>query len=423
MPAATPHLAVADVARHVDEHVFRAKHDREVGLELEWLTTLGAHRRRPTLEEAHALADAGRDLLPGGGSITVEPGGQLELATRNHPDASRACDAAAADLFVFESICRRHGVELTALGADPLRRPARIVTEPRYRAMQHFFDDGGPSGQRMMCNSAALQLNLGYGHDEKDLVRRWRLANQLGPVLIASFANSPCSEGGPSGWQSSRLRWWWRIDPSRTCPVPPGDDPRASWLAYALDARVMLIRVSDDVYVPVDSDLTFGRWLEHGHELGWPTLEDWAYHLTTLFPPVRPRGWFELRMIDALPTPFWQVAVATVCTLLDDPDLDRRVTRAVEGTTDLWIDAAQLGLGHPALAQAAHDVFGLAVEQLARTAPGSALAALVATYLDRWVARGRCPADDALDRWRATGELFPPPESPIARSDVEGARA
>ena len=47
--------------------------------------------------------------------------------------------------------------------------------------------------------------------------------------------------------------------------------------------------------------LTFAEWIEDGHELGWPTLDDLDYHLTTLFPPVRPRGWLELRMIDALP--------------------------------------------------------------------------------------------------------------------------
>ena len=47
-----------------------------------------------------------------------------------------------------------------------------------------------------------------------------------------------------------------------------------------------------------------------GHQLGYPTVDDLAYHLATLFPPVRPKGWLELRMIDAVPDPRWQVAVA-----------------------------------------------------------------------------------------------------------------
>jgi iron(II)-dependent oxidoreductase len=50
-----------------------------------------------------------------------------------------------------------------------------------------------------------------------------------------------------------------------------------------------------------------------------PTVADLDYHLTTLFPPVRLRGWLELRYLDMLPDPLWQVAVLTGGALLDDP--------------------------------------------------------------------------------------------------------
>ena len=36
---------------------------------------------------------------------------------------------------------------------------------------------------------------------------------------------------------------------------------------------------------------------------------------------------------------------------------------------------------------------------------------LVDAYAERWVRQGRSPADDRLDAWRLTGELFPPAES------------
>jgi glutamate--cysteine ligase len=35
--------------------------------------------------------------------------------------------------------------------------------------------------------------------------------------------------------------------------------------------------------------LPFGRWMADGHPAGWPTIEDFRYHLSTLFPGPAPR--------------------------------------------------------------------------------------------------------------------------------------
>ncbi len=158
-----------------------------------------------------------------------------------------------------------------------------------------------------------------------------------------------------------------------------------------------------------------------GHELGYPTEDDLGYHLTTLFPPVRPKGWLELRMFDALPSPLWQVAMAVSGALLRDPTVALQVHEAVAPTTDLWVDAAQLGLAHPELARSAEAVFELALAGLRRADVSSARVDLVELYADHWVRRARCPADDRLDVWRETGELFPPAES--ARDAMAGHEA
>ena len=64
--------------------------------------------------------------------------------------------------------------------------------------------------------------------------------------------------------------------------------------------------------MPLERPLTFTRWILDGHALGYPTIDDLDYHLTTLFPPVRPRGWLEIRYLDALPAPWWRVAATIV---------------------------------------------------------------------------------------------------------------
>jgi glutamate--cysteine ligase len=233
------------------------------------------------------------------------------------------------------------------------------------------------------------------------------------------FAHSPVPGGGGCGPRSARQQVWSVMDPSRTAPVhrPAGDGETASrglspseeWLAYALAARVMMIRVSPERCVPIEGPLgsellTFAAWMQRGHELGWPTLDDFRYHLTTLFPPVRPRGWLELRMIDSLPEPWWRVAAAVATALLEDDDAGAAALEAVTGRSnaanngtgvaDHWRSAARHGLADPALRTAAQAVFPAALEALGRLGADRATVVAAEAFHDRFVAPGRCPADE-----------------------------
>src|SRR5439155_16867414 len=117
--------------------------------------------------------------------------------------------------------------------------------------------------------------------------------------LVAYDLGTRFSEPCPN-----RLEVWANIDATRTAPVG-GTDPGDAWAEYALAAHVMFIRTALDECTPILEALAFGDWVEHGHPLGWPTEADLTEHLTTLFPPVRPRGWLELRTIDALDDSLW----------------------------------------------------------------------------------------------------------------------
>ncbi|MDP8987511.1 MAG: glutamate-cysteine ligase family protein, partial [Actinomycetota bacterium] len=301
------------------------------------------------------------------------------------------------------------GARLVGAGLDPWRDPWRVVDDPRYRAMEAYFDADGDEGRRMMCSTAALQVNVDIGEASAQ-ARRWRLAQTLGPTLVAAFANSPFSRGGPTGRRSERTAIWAAVDPSRTLPAPTWPaDPAGAWLRYALAARVMLIRTCAERFHPVSTPLPFGRWMEEGHELGFPVLDDFEYHLGTLFPPVRPRGWLELRMIDSLPEPWWRAAAAVVVALFDDAEAADEAGRASAAAARLWADAARHGLDHPELALAAATCFRAALEALPRLGADEATISAASAFYDRFVARGRCPADDLLDAWRRHGGLLPDP--------------
>ncbi len=425
MPSREQRLCLTDVRKTLRDRCFSPESPCRVGVELEWLTVVTDDPMARVDPVALERAVAAAGTPPGGSAITFEPGGQLEVSSPPFVGLTDACAVAQADVAWARAAAGRVGVELVGLGADPQRPPRRVADTPRYRAMEAYFDGDGPAGRRMMANTASVQVNIGVGPTADDAARQWRLVHHLGPTLAAAFANSPLLEGRPTGFHSARLATWLALDRSRSAPVDDTRPGPVAWADYVLDAGVMLIRPGptgsgppeDDSFVHLDSPLTFGQWVSDGHELGWPTDDDLAYHLSTLFPPVRPRGWLELRMLDALPDPWWQVPVAVAAALVADPQGGEEAGRAAAScdAADRWVDAARTGLGHPALAASARGCFEAALTSLERLGAGGPLVELVAAFADRWVERGRTPADDRLDAWADHGLLFPAPAEVDAR--------
>ncbi|HSO95993.1 MAG TPA: ergothioneine biosynthesis glutamate--cysteine ligase EgtA [Acidimicrobiia bacterium] len=386
------HRAVADAARGPAAPASNGTH--RVGVELEWLAGRLDDPSRPVPFDALQAATASLEPLSGGSRISFEPGGQVELSSPAL-DGLAACTSIGRDTATLRAALEPAGIGLTAVGLDPSGERDRVVRNARYDAMEAFFDADGDAGRTMMRSTAAVQVNLDYGPDgERE--RRWQLAHDVGPVLAAAFANSPWSRGEPTGWRSARLAVWFGIDPGRSAPVPRTGACPDAWATYALDARVMMVRRSTDEHVPVLDDLGFRTWITDGHPLGWPTRDDLDYHLTTLFPPVRPRGWLELRMIDALPDPWWRAAVAVSDAVITDPELDAAVRAASGPVSSLWREAAHDGLSHPALGRAARGCFHAARDVLSSRGADRATIDATEEFIDRYVDRSRCPADDRL---------------------------
>lgn len=411
MPSRQRTLTPHGLRRFVDDHCFApTSADSRVGVEVEWLPVDLAHPAEPLppgpvpgLGATEAAA-----VMPAGSRITLEPGGQVELSSPPLRGIGPACAALAADAATLTHELADGGVGLVGVGFDPRPDPPRRVHGPRYDAMEAYFDSQCDAGRTMMRATAAVQVNVDLGPDRARADTRWRRAHDLGPTLAGAFANSPIGAGAwPSGWRSRRLAVWSDIDAGRTASAGGDDDCRVEWSSYVLDARVMLIRRDERRYVPIVEPLTFAQWIDRGHDLGYPTVGDLEYHLTTLFPPVRPRGWLELRMIDALPDPWWRAAVAVATTLVADDEAAEACAAAVAPTRGMWREAARHGLDHPQLASSARACFEAALDALSRLGSDAATISAVAAFHDRYSARGRCPADDRLAEWAEDGTVLP----------------
>ncbi|WP_241256000.1 ergothioneine biosynthesis glutamate--cysteine ligase EgtA [Candidatus Protofrankia californiensis] len=397
----------------------------DVGIETEWFVVDVACPSRPVPPSRtmavlvgnppqQAPRDASPDtspgpveelVLPGGTRITFEPGGQLELSAPPLP-LPDALARTATDLAAVRSVLTGAGLALVGMGTDPLRPPRRQLHAPRYAAMEQYFrTNGGRAGEAMMCSTASVQVNLDAGTPAQ-WTRRFDLAHALGPVLVAMFAASPVLDGTATGWCSTRQALWADIDPTRTRPVatPHQPDPATAWADYLLAARVMLVRVPGGDFRLAGGGSTFADWVAgDGPVARPPTVADLRYHSTTVFPPVRPRGWLELRYLDAAPAGNWPVVVAVTTALLDDPQAADTAADACAPVAGRWVTAAALGLRDSALRQAARRCADAARDALGRLGAGSGLLAAVNAYIETYVEPGRCPADDLADRLPAGG--------------------
>jgi glutamate--cysteine ligase len=417
----------ADAEAQVHGICFKTGPPERVGVELEWLVR---DRRDPALpvqaeQVAATLAGfgfaddegyLGQDPHPvpykldSGASLTLEPGGQLELSSAPAGTLGELHEVTGRDLASLRDAAAAAGLELCGYGLDPLRPPRRLLDLPRYAAMEEFFDRDGPWGRQMMCGTASVQVCLDAGDDSAGLSgyrSRWRLLHAIGPVLVAAFANSPLRDGKPTGWRSARQQVWAHMDPGRTrAPAWANGDPRDAWTAYALDAELMCVREPGSRDWTAPAGVTFRDWLREDGSgpLRAPTAEDLDYHLSTLFPPVRPHGHMELRMIDAQPGDGWIVPAAVVTALADDTKAADAALAAAEpvwdgspDTQDPWLRAAQCGPADPLIGQASKRCFEAADSALARLDAPAAVRRAVTDFTERYVLKDRCPADDQLD--------------------------
>jgi len=273
---------------------------------------------------------------------------------------------------------------------------------------QHFAATGRTAAGRVMMNStAALQINLQAG-PRGEWPARVARAYRLGPTLVAIAASSPWLHGRDTGWKSVRQRAWSGLD-ARTCgPVPgcaPKDgrdealDPASAWARFAMRAPVTFVRAGDDV-LAVGCSVPFSRWASGAVKLGNrpPTAADLETHLSTLFPPVRLRGYLEVRYLDMSAPRWWPAIAAVAATLMDDPVAADLATEATEPAAQLWTEAARDGLANATLATSARRCLAIAAGRVP-----AELRPAVADLADL-VESGRCPGDLLAER---VGEIGP----------------
>jgi glutamate--cysteine ligase len=364
---------------------------RLTGVELEWIVHHEDDPRRP-LDADRLRAALGpyapRTLnkespqlpLPAGSPLTLEPGGQVEISALPKPTLTELFGAVTADLAFLSELLAAAGLVLGDTATDQHRSPRRLLETPRYAAMEQVFEPIGPHGLTMMCATAGLQVCLDAGEPDT-VAARWTAVTALGPVLVAAFANSPTLQGDATGWASARMRAVLGTDPPRSMPSALVADPVADWARRVLDTPVLCVRGEAEPWL-TPHGVSFADWVG-GALPRKPTTDDLDYHLSTMFPPVRPHGYLEVRYLDAQRGDGWVTPVALLAALLSTPRTVDAVLDACVPVGDRWLPAARDGLADRALATAAAAVLDIGARALPTMGLGPDLTAAVLADLDR----------------------------------------
>lgn len=287
------------------------------------------------------------------GRISFEPGGQIEFSSAVFPTASGLLRVMEKCSQYFSTRAERAGIDLKTIGIED---HATIESVPpqlhrrRYAEMNRYFDSIGEFGVVMMRQTASLQINVDRGENP---LERWRLLNSLAPYLVAIFANSARYAGSDTGHKSYRAHVWRMLDPLRTGMPYSAADPIGAYLDFALDAPVILAERTGEFYP------TFRALLSANSA----TREMWEVHLTTLFPEVRPREYFEIRSIDALDPSHIGAAVAFVCGIVyDEKSAADAIALVGDPEISLLAEAGKSGLSNTAIRKAAKKLASLALQ-------------------------------------------------------------
>ena len=367
--------------------------------------------------EGDTLVGLVRDAAKGGGSVTLEPAGQLELSGAPLENIHQTCAEVAGHLKEVQAVAEKLGQSYMGLGYAPAWRLSEAPQMPkgRYLLMNQYMPQQGGRGLEMMYLTATVQVNLDFG-SEADMVEKLRIALALQPLATALFANSPFKDGQPTGRVSERSAIWLDTDKARTGMLPFVFDEGfgfEQYVDYALDVPMYFI-MRDGEFVDTLGmsfrDFLDGKLPALPGEL--PTENDWEDHLTTLFPEARVKRFIEMRGADSGPWSSLCALPAFWVGLLYDADAQSQVAAYISDWTQeerevLRRQVPQSGLDTPfrngTLLDVARDVLAIAemgLRNRARSDGAGGDETTFLAYLQQIVAEGQSPAARLVSKFR-----------------------
>lgn len=255
----------------------------------------------PISEDGNVIA-----LARDGGSITLEPAGQLELSGGQVATVHETCCEVSCHLKEVRAVADELGLGFLGMGFQPKWKRDEMPWMPkgRYAIMRRYMPKVGSLGLDMMTRTCTVQVNLDFA-DEADMIKKFRVSLALQPIATTLFADSPFTEGKPNGYLSYRSHIWTDTDADRTGMLDFVFEDGFNferYVDYLLDVPMYFVHRRDryvDCAGQSFRDFLQGKLPALPGEK--PTMRDWSDHMTTSFPEVRLKKYLEMRGADGGP--------------------------------------------------------------------------------------------------------------------------
>ena len=362
----------------------------------------------PIEEQGYVIA-----LSQGDAQVTIEPGGQFELAARPVVTDQEFVVDLKEHLAVLREVGRDLGITWLSSGLRPFGKRSDVPWMPkqRYEVMRDYMPTVGSRGLDMMLRTATVQTNMDFA-DQADAAKKMRALYSVSSVMTALWANSSIVDGEATDYQSYRA-WIWRDTDNARSGMPAfvfeREDIFAAYTEWALDVPMYFIHRGR--YVPMPAGFTFRQYMANGYGSERATMSDWGLHLSTLFPDLRMKKFIEVRGCDC-GTPEMIAALGPFSRGIAYDDAAS--TAAIALTADLDMAARQqladdvcrqgfaAKAGRHTVGELAKELVAIARAGLARTAPDAL--SLIDCVED--VARtGTTYADRSRQAWQAASSV------------------
>lgn len=254
------------------------------------------------LEDDNVIA-----LKQGQQMISLEPGGQVELSGAPVETLYQTCAEINSHIYQVKAIAEKMGIGFLGIGFQPKWRLKDMPIMPKRRfdiIKKYYIHKFDLPGLDTMFRTCTVQVNLDFS-SEADMIKKFRASLSLQPIATAMFANAPFTEGKPNGYLSIRSQQWSKTDSKRTGMLPfvfNNSFGFEQYVDYALDVPMYIV-YRNKKYIDCTGmsfrDFMVGKLPSMPG--AFPTLSDWDYHLTTIFPEVRLKRYLEMRGADGGP--------------------------------------------------------------------------------------------------------------------------
>ncbi len=231
-------------------------------------------------------------LLGKDGSISIEPGGQLEFSPSPHKSIAKVKIILNIFSKIIKNICKELNVKINTFSVHPIKSISvfSIVPKKRFKLLRKYICKEGKNGLDMMHRTCSFQINIDY-KNEYDFINKYRILLLISPVIIFLCKNKKK--------YNKRIIIWENTDYQR-CNIPKfvfyNNFSYLKYIDNILNIPIISL-VKNNKYIKIPK-MTFFNYMKNGFNKNIATEMDFLNHLNGIFWNVRAKPQIEIRNID-----------------------------------------------------------------------------------------------------------------------------